>query len=448
MAHKKSTNSKNLITAQIEHVSIDKLKPYERNARTHSDRQIQQIANSINEFGFTTPVLINDNNITVAGHGRVEAAKRLGMKEVPTIRLEHLTDKQIKAYVIADNKIAENAGWDEEILAIELQNLSNLDLDFDIEVTGFEFAEIDLLIEGIDDEDDSADELPDVQDNLPAVTREGDVLQLGGHRLYCGDALKKESYQTLLSKEKAHMIFTDAPFNVPVNGHVSGLGKTRHREFAMATGEMSESEFTLFLTTAHQHMSYFSKDGAIIYSCMDWRHLTEILAAARASGLTMINLCVWSKTNAGMGSFYRSQHELVLVFKNGSGKHINNVELGKFGRSRTNIWQYPGASSFGKGRMNTLEMHPTPKPVVMIADAIKDCTKRGHIVLDPFAGSGSTLIAAEKTGRVARCIELDPHYCDVIIRRWQELTGKDAVHIKSGKTFNELNSELEGGKNE
>lgn len=429
--------ARNVPDRQIILASVEKLKPYERNARTHSAKQIQQIVNSIKKFGFTNPVLVDANDRIMAGHGRVEAAKKLGLRKVPTLRLDHLTDDQIRAYIIADNKIAANAGWDHEILAKELEYLTSV-IDLDIDVTGFEMAEIDLIIdEAQQSANDPLDDIPEMDEDLPAVTQLGDVWQLGAHRLICGDALQLETYQTLMDTEKASMVFTDPPYNVPVDGHVCGLGKIKHREFAMGVGEMDEAQFTAFLQTACQNLAAFSTDGSLHYLCMDWRHIYELLAAGRSVYTELKNICVWNKDNAGMGSLYRSKHELVAVFKHGAKPHTNNIELGKHGRYRTNVWDYAGVNSMRKGRMDDLAMHPTVKPVAMVADAIMDSTKRNQIVLDPFAGSGTILIAAGKTGRLARCIELDPHYCDVIIRRWQTFTGLLAVHAASGNTFSD-----------
>ncbi len=354
---------------------------------------------------------------------------------MPTLRIDHLTDDQIRAYIIADNKIAANARWDHEILATELEYLVST-IDLDIDVTGFEMAEIDIIIdEARQTKNDSADDIPDPKSNVSAITQPGDVWQLGVHRLICGDALQQDTYQALMGTEKASMVFTDPPYNVPVDGHVCGLGKIKHREFAMGIGEMNEEQFKTFLQTTCQNIIAFSNDGSLHYLCMDWRHIYELLAAGRIY-TELKNICVWNKDNAGMGSLYRSKHELVAVFKHGAKPHTNNIELGKHGRYRTNVWDYAGVNSMRKGRIDDLTMHPTVKPVAMVADAIMDSTKRQQIVLDPFAGSGTTLIAAEKTGRLARCIELDPHYCDVIIRRWQAFTGLHAVHAASRNTFN------------
>ena len=412
---------------KIKNVKIDALKPYDRNARTHSDKQINQIAASIKQFGFNNPVLIDDGNLIIAGHGRVEAAKILELEEVPTVCLSHMTDAEKKAYIIADNRLAEKAGWDRGILAFELQHLYEMpDLEFDLEITAFETAEIDLMIDELNaPEPDPDTEIPEPQP--VAITKPGDLWQLGDHMLYCGDSLKPESYETLMQGQKANIVFADPPYNVPIDGHVGNSGKTQHREFAMASGEMTVDEFTQFLTTVFERAVENSTDGSIHYQCMDWRHLPEILAAGKTAGYDLKNLCVWVKDNGGMGSLYRSRHELICVFKSGAAPHMNNVELGKHGRYRTNVWEYAGVNSFGNGRMDELKLHPTVKPVPMISDALKDTSKRGDIVLDSFGGSGSTLIAAERTGRKARLIEIDPIYCDVIIRRWQELTGNDAI---------------------
>ena len=416
---------------------VDALTPYAQNARTHSKKQIRQIADSIKTFGWTNPILVDSAGGVIAGHGRVEAAKLLGIDKVPTIRLEDLTEAEIRAYVIADNKLAENAGWDRELLAIELQDL--IELDIDVTITGFDMPEIDILIGDLDadEEDDPADEVPEVGDG-PPVTRPGDIWCIGKHHLICGDALDPTSYERLLDGAEAQMVFTDPPYNVPIDGHVSGLGKVKHREFAMASGEMTEDQFTAFLATAFRYLAGHSVDGAIHFICMDWRHMGEILTAGNEAYTELKNLCIWAKTNGGMGSLYRSQHELVFVFKAGTGPHINNVELGKYGRYRTYVWSYPGINSFGKDRDAELALHPTVKPVKLVADAILDCSKRGGIVLDAFAGSGTTLIAAEKTGRRGYGIELDPHYCDVIIKRLAAVAKVEAIHAASGKPLPEI----------
>ncbi len=429
-------------TPRVKTKPIKLLRPYDRNARRHSSKQVQQIANSIERFGFVTPVLVDADNQIVAGHGRVAAAKKLGMMEVPTIAIEHLTPDELRAYALADNKIAENADWDLDILAIELQHLTTV-ADLDLGLTGFEMAEIDLVIEGSKKTPPSEEIIPTVE--ARAITQTGDVWLLGDHRLICGNALLADTYQSLMEDHNASMVFTDPPYNVPVDGHVCGLGRIKHREFAMGVGEMSEEEFTAFLKAACENLTRFSGDGALHYICMDWRHVYELLSASRGVYSELKNICVWNKDNAGMGSLYRSKHELVAVFKHGKAPHTNNIELGRHGRYRTNVWDYAGVNTMRKGRLEELAMHPTVKPTALVSDAIMDSTKRGQIVLDPFAGSGTTLMAADKTGRIARCIELDAHYCDVIIRRWETLTDGDAVHQAQGKTFKSLQAESEAG---
>jgi len=413
------------------------LKARARNPRTHTAKQIKQIAASIEQFGFVSPVLVDANGGIIAGHGRVAAAKQLGMSDIPTISAAHLSPSQIRAYVIADNRIAENAGWDRQLLALELQELS-VELNFDVTVTGFETAEVDILIGELDQSGaDEADQVPEIDRSKPPTTRPGDLWRVGDHALFCGDALDKKSYANLLGSEKAQMVFTDPPYNVPIARHVSGKGKVKHREFAMASGEMTAAQFTRFLKTAFERLVDVSTDGSIHFICMDWRHMREMLDAATPYS-ELKNLCVWAKTNSGMGSLYRSQHELVFAFKSGPRPHINNVELGRFGRNRTNVWNYAGVNTFGKERDAELAMHPTVKPLALVADAILDCSRRGGIVLDAFAGSGTTLIAAEKTGRHGRGIEIDPYYADTIIRRFSEVYGMKAVNARSGLSFEEM----------
>jgi DNA modification methylase len=426
-------------TPSVEHVPISTLRPYSRNARTHSRKQLRQIAASIQRFGFTNPVLISDDSEILCGHGRVEAAKLLNFESVPTLRLSHLNEAERRAYILADNKLAQSAGWDREVLAIEMQGL--IDLDFDIELTGFSLAEVDLVLEeaaqsGSEGVSRSEDEIPAVEDS--AVTRAGDLWLVGRHRVLCGDARDKEAYGLLLANERADLIFTDPPYNVPIDGHVCGSGRIRHREFAMGVGEMSSEAFTEFLGQTLGAAASICRNGAIAFVCMDWRHLSELLAAGNSVFSELKNVCVWNKSNGGMGSFYRSKHELVFVFKIGTSPHINTFGLGDTGRYRTNVWDYPGVNSFGSRRMDELAMHPTVKPVALVADAIRDCSKRGGIVLDPFGGSGTTLIAAQTTGRTARLIEFDPAYCDAILRRFEGLTGKEAKLATTGEGFEDV----------
>lgn len=419
------------------------LKAHERNARKHSKKQIEQIADSISSFGFNVPVLVDGDSRIIAGHGRVEAAKRLKLSAVPTILLDHLTEVERRAFLIADNQIALNATWDTDLLGVELADLG--DLNFDLGSLGFSFAEIDQLIDQAKESDPCAQDLA-AENAVPpvpvhAVTRKGDLFQLERHVLLCGDARSPKSYAAIMFDEPADLIFTDPPYNCPVNGHVCGLGKIQHREFAMAAGEMTDAEFTGFLTQSMSAASQVCKDGAIAYFCMDWRGMGPIMAAGLQAFTELKQLIVWNKKNGGMGSFYRSKHELVFVFKKGTAPHTNTFGLGDTGRYRTNVWDYAGMNSISAGRDEELGRHPTPKPVALIADAIRDCSLRGEIVLDPFAGSGSTLIAAHVTGRQARLIELDERYCDVIIERFQQFTGKLAVLMTSGQTFEDLAEE-------
>lgn len=420
---------------QIEYLAAQALKPYPRNARTHSKKQLRQIGESIKTFGFTNPVLIDDDNLILAGHGRVEAAKSIGMDQVPCVRMSSMSPAQKRAYVLADNKLALNAGWDDTILAEELQTLLSEDaLDFDIELTGFSIAEVDGLIDGLSAEEDGNpqdDQLP-CPDDIAMRCKPGDIWQLGVHRLICGDALDPSVAKTLMDGEKATMVFTDPPYNVPIDGHVGGSGKTKHREFAMACGEMSTSEFTSFLRTSFQNQANHSTDGSIHFICMDWRHISELLDAGRHVYTELKNLITWVKDNGGMGTFYRSRHELIFAYKLGTAPHINSFELGQHGRYRTNVWQYKGVNTMKAGRMQELALHPTVKPVQMIADAIKDVSARNDIVLDLFGGSGSTLIAAHKTGRRARMCELDPIYCDRIIARYEAFAKDEAELIACG----------------
>jgi hypothetical protein len=422
---------------QVVYRPIDELRPAKNNPRTHSRKQLAQLQRSIEHFGFTSPVLISDNGELVAGHGRVKAARLAGMTQVPTICLSSLTHEQRRAYVIADNKLALNAGWDRELLAIEFQSL--IDLGFDLEITGFDLAEIDFVIDAAGEADPSS---PDPADRLPplgqtSVTQHGDVWQLGRHRLLCGDTRRADDVATLMQGEEARIAFLDPPWNVPVQGHIGGNGRIRHAEFAFASGEMSDEEFASFLALTLSNTSAHLVDGAIAFVCIDWRHFSQLEAAGRVSFSELKNVVVWNKGVGSQGSFYRSQHELILVFKKGAAEHINTFGLGETGRYRTNVWTHRGMSSFGKGRED-LVLHPTVKPIELVADALRDCSRRGDIVLDTFGGSGSTLIAAEKTGRVARLLEYDGIYCDRTIQRWQQFTGKAATLIATGGTFEDV----------
>jgi DNA modification methylase len=424
----------------IEHRPTASLRANARNARTHSRKQIKAIAESIRQFGFTNPLLVDDQAVVLAGHGRLEAAKLLKLEQVPTIRIGDLNEAQKRAYVLADNKLAERAGWDRELLSVELGELSTLlpELGLTVDLTGFEVAEVDAILADVEEEKAaSPDDEPVAMPDLP-VSRLGDIWALGRHRLVCGDARDCTAIQALLGDERVSMVFCDPPYNVRIGGHVVGNGKRRHPEFAMASGEMSEAEFTAFLKEVMGQAAAVSKNGALHFWCMDWRHIGELLAAGKSTIGEMKNLCVWVKANWGLGTLYRSQHELVAVFKAGDGEHVNNVELGRFGRTRSNVWEYAGVTGFKAGRDEELAIHPTVKPVALVADAIKDVTARGAIVLDLFGGSGTTLVAAERTGRRARLLEIEPRYVDATIARFERITKSDAVHVESGQTFADI----------
>ena len=426
---------------QLSYLAPSDLKPNPRNPRKHDRAQIEAIARSIEAFDFNAPILVNKNKQIIAGHGRYEAARLLGSAQVPVICLEHLTEVQARAYMLADNKLADRSSWNDGMLAVHLKELSELALDFDIEDIGFESPEIDFRIQSLDiaENIDRADEVKPAIG--PAVSRLDDLWALGEHRLYCGSALDATAYDAVLGAAKAAAAFTDPPYNVKIEGHVCGGGEIKHREFAMASGEMSEDEFSHFLSVMLELVGSRVAGGAIFYACMDWRHMGEMLAAGRANGFDLLNLCVWVKSNGGMGSFYRSRHELVFVFRNGKAKHVNNDQLGRFNRSRTNVWNYPGVNSFPrKGHGNALALHPTVKPIALVADAILDSTKRNDIVVDPFCGSGTTILAAERAGRRGYGIEIDPLYVDTAIERCEGMTGELARHA-SGKTFAEIRAE-------
>ena len=379
-------------------------------------------------------------NTTLLGHGRLAAAIDLDLNEVPVIVLEGLSEAKKRALLLADNKITENAGWDRKQLAVELPELAELLIEegLDISVTGFAPVEIDQI--AIDFEETGSDPADSIESEwlaASAVSKPGDIWELGEHRLSCGDARNADDLDRLMSGKMAATAFLDPPYNVRIRS-VVGRGRIKHPEFAMASGEMSSSEFTAFLEDTLGNASRVSRDGAVHFVCMDWAHIRELIEAGGEVYDAMLNLAVWVKSNAGQGSFYRSQHELIGVFRVGEAEHLNNVELGRHGRSRSNVWHYAGVNTFRAGRMDELSAHPTVKPVAMVADALKDCTRRGDIVLDTFAGAGTTMLAAERVGRCAYSLELEPKYVDVAIRRWQAFTRRDAVHAGTGQTFEDV----------
>jgi DNA modification methylase len=437
------TSNRNL---SIMYRATGSLRPDPKNPRLHSEKQVQQIARSIEAFGFNVPLLVNAEMQVVAGHGRLQACQLLGIMEVPTISLEHLTEAQARAFMIADNRLTENATWDDRLLDQQFEDLSEVELDFSLEATGFEMGEIDVMIENLapaaEGKQDPDDAVPERVAGIQ-LSRAGDLWQLGRHKVYCGNSLNESTYAALMCGAKAALVFTDPPYNVRIDGHATGLGTIQHKDFRMASGEMSPAEFTDFLSRVCTLLASHSIDGSIHFVCMDWRHMGELLTAGRQAYNELKNVCVWAKDNAGMGSLYRSQHEMVFAFKRGKESHRNNVQLGQYGRYRSNVWHYPGVNSFSRSTEegNLLALHPTVKPVALVADAIMDCSERGDVVLDAFLGSGTTIIAAERTGRVCYGIEIDPAYVDTIVRRWQAFSGQSAVQALSGRTFTELEEE-------
>jgi DNA modification methylase len=427
-----------VVPRDVTMASVRTLKRNKRNAHTHSKKQIRQIANSISRFGWTYPLLIDETREIIAGHGRLQAAELLRLRQVPVMILSGLSEAEKRALALADNKIPANAGWDRSVLASELGELATIlpECDLAIDITGFEQAEVDTLLLDLDDpEQDPLDEIPPLARS--PVSRSGDLLLLNQHRLLCGDAQRVLYLRKLLGAKRAAMCITDPPYNLHISS-VQGRGSIKHRNFVQAAGEMSPAEFTAFLRAALTHAAAYSVSGAIHFVFMDWRHMSEILSAGSAVYSELKNVVVWVKTNAGQGSFYRSQHELIFVFKSGEAPHVNNIELGRFGRNRSNVWSYAGVNTFRGGRLDDLSAHPTAKPVGLVVDAMRDCSRRGDVILDPFMGAGTTIMAAERVGRRAYGLELDPLYVDAAVRRWQAFTGRDAILKATGQTFDEL----------
>jgi len=430
-------------TMAVVYVATALLQTYSRQIRRHTQSKIRRLAKFIEKSRIIIPLVVDENNFVILGNARLAALKILGVESAPIIRVTHLNETMIRALILADNQFTLNAEWYKEALKEELMYLAPLIIELGLELVdlGFETPQLDLIIgdqdfSGIEDE-------AEIPPERPATSRAGHVWLMGPHKLICGDAREESVYSLLMGDERAEMVFADLPYNVPIAGHVCGNGAVQHREFAMASGEMTPEEFIAFMVTIFALLRRFSKDGSIHMQCMDWRSNLEILTAARQAGYDYINMACWVKHVGGMGSLYRSRHELIHIFKSGTASHTNNVMLGKYGRNRTNVWEYDGANSFSASRKGDLALHATTKPVDMVADAIKDCSSRGGIILDPTAGAGSTLIAAEQTGRVARLIEIDPSYCDTIVLRWQLLTGKKAVLAATGQTFDELSRKME-----
>jgi DNA modification methylase len=424
---------------QCKPVDVASLKELGHGTCKHPSSQILKLVASLREYGLVLPVLIDQYNSIVAGRALVVAAHELGLTKIYAVRVSDLSEAKLRRLRLALNKLPEYAEWDLEALRLEFSEIIQLDPSIGLDFTGFETPQIDSILDdgGIGEED----ELPPINDLAARVTQVGDQWSLGDHVIRCANALEIPSFAHLLGSVQARMVFTDPPYNVKIAGNVTQSTSSREHDFTMAMGELSCEEFQIFLDTSLSLAARFSMDGAIHYICMDWRHIFELLLVGKRVYTELKNICVWNKSNAGMGSLYRSQHELVAVYKVGSAAHINNVELGRHGRNRSNVWNYIGQNALNGTRKSKLSLHPTVKPVAMIADAIRDCSNRGDVILDCFGGAGTTLIAAEKTGRRARILELNPIYIDVTITRWQRLTGKVAYHMETGQPFSPVDDQ-------
>ena len=415
------------------YVPLEELRMPSREIRKLDPAHVREVARAIGTLGFCAPVLIGRDNAVIDGAIRVQAARQLDLGRVPCVRMEHLSETEQRVLRLAVNRLGEKGEWNLDELKIEFEEL--IFADAPIEVSGFALDEIDHIVLG--EVDDAIEEGPlSPEADAIAVARIGNVFDLGPHRIVCGSATDPDTFRRLIAGDApARLVLTDEPYNVPIAGHVTG---GRHREFAMASGEMTDAEFLAFNEAWMAALLPYLCDGGVFSTFIDWRGYPTVHAAAVKLGLKPLNLIVWSKTNAGMGSLYRSQHELLPLFKNGAGPHVNNIELGKRGRWRSNVWTYPGASSLGSDARRGLEDHPTVKPTAMLEDALLDLSDRGDIVIDTFLGSGSTLMAADKTGRICRGVELDPLYVDVIIRRFEAATGMAAILVETGETFQAL----------
>ena len=431
---------------QYELTPIADLHSAERNARDHGPSQIDALADSVTAFGIINPVIIDGRNRIIAGHGRVEAAKLAGKTSIATLRVTHLNESEARPYAIADNRTAERSTWDERALALELQDLRIVAPELDLSLSGFEHPKIELKIASLNQSSWSdLDHVPDNEEAEEPITRPGDIwiFTEGEHRMACGDSTSPETIGSLMGSDVVDVIATDYPYNLEAQEY-SGKGKHIHESFGMAAGEMSPAQFTDFLTSSGEAVLPYLRSGALVYGFMDWRHIADLLAAGDRLRFELKNLVVWDKGKGGMGSLYRSAHELIAVFKHGKGPHTNNVMLGKHGRDRHNIWRYAGMNRFGGARDRALAIHATVKPVEMLCDLLLDASNHGDVVFDGFGGSGSTLIAAHKMGRRARLVELDPKYCDTAIRRFINAFGSEPVEQSSGAPFSEVIAQRRG----
>ena len=414
-------------------VAIDRLTPLGHATRKHPHHQISKLKRMIARYGILRPVLVDQSFRVIDGSAIIEATQALGVSEIPVIVVSDLDEASLRAARLALNRSAEDASWEQAELAREFCAILEIESDFELNDTGFEMAEIDLSFgnDGREDED-----IIPPPDPGPPVSRPGDLWQLGPHLLLCADCLADGSFERLLAGSAARMSFTDPPYNMRISD-VSGFGSIKHKEFANGSGEMSDDEYRGFLSRVCELLVRHSAAGSLHYMCIDWRHVADLIAVGGPVFDELKNICTWAKAAAGQGSFYRSQTEFVCVFKSGRAPHINNIKLGRFGRNRSNLWTYAGQTSLGAGKRKS-GLHPTVKPLALVADAILDASNRGEIVLDPFGGSGTTLVAAEKTGRLARLIEIDPAYVDLTIRRFEAYTGQNARLYGDGRTFAEI----------
>ena len=405
-----------------------------KSLRKHSKKQLQKLKNAIIKVGYVNPILLDEKHNIIAGELRLLAAKELGFTQIPAIILENLTPEEADAISILDNRIAEDGEWNFGNLKEEIEKLMKFDITF--EDLGFDTVDYDEIFL-INDSDESKVHNSDNEDeswldaNIPPKVKFGDLWRLGDHFVYCGDSLLVRSFEILMQGELAQIVITDPPYNCKINGHVCGLGKTKHDEFAMASGEMTETEFAEFISKFMQHLIKFSIDGSLHYLFMDWAGLNTLLTQGKRHYTELKNIAVWNKLIGGMGALYRSQHEMIPIFKNGKAKHQNHIKLGKNGRYRTNIWDYPGIRATNPSSLELLKLHPAVKAVPMLHDILLDSSSKNDIVLDCFGGSGSTLLAAERCKRRARLIEISPRYVDVTIYRWEKETGKTAKLIKN-----------------
>jgi len=419
----------------VEFRELEVLKTDLAHPRKATPKQVKAATGFIRATAFTPPIVVDRNDVIIVGEEWLEAARILGVSKVQVMVADTLTNDQIRIFRIAYTKIQTQGEWDPERLRTEFLLIldEGLTADIGLECTGFETAEIDMILCSQLDGSD-LEESVQIDPEAPVVSQVGDIWCADNHRIACCNSLDIDLVRALTENNSIDLVCSDPPYNVKIDGFVSGKGQVKHREFAMASGEMSPADYNDFLYNSLLNTTKNLKNGGFVYLCIDWRHMEELQAAAKRCGLVLVNVCVWDKGTGAMGSLYRSQHELVFVFKKGKHPHQNNIQLGKFGRNRTNVWSYPSANMSKEGR-EALKDHPTPKPVNMIADIIKDVTKIGEKVFDPFLGGGTALIAAEKTSRICYGIELDPRYVDVTIRRWQELTGREAIHYQTGLTF-------------